>query len=76
MLIIIKGKPTHGKRRSEIEKNLAKEGWGTSLTPEQLDKCDYLERKAKEKYGLTKSHMRTLNIDKVGKRTIRWLDKK
>lgn len=76
MHIIIRGKANYGKRRSEIEKNLAKEGWGTSLTSEQIDKCAYLERKAKEKYGLEKSHMRTLNIDKVGKKPIPWLDKK
>ena len=76
MLIIIKGKSNHGKRRSEIEKNLAKEGWGTSLDAEQLDKCDFLERKAKEKYGLEKSHMRTTNINKVGKAYVHWLDKK
>jgi len=63
--IIIKWKPKHGKCRSEIEKNLRKEGWGSSLTEEQIDKCAYLERKAKEKYGLTESSMRTKNIDKV-----------
>lgn len=77
MHIIIRGKSGRfGKTRSEIEKNLAKEGWGTSLTQEQIEKCTYLEKKAKEKYGLEKSHMRTLNIDKVGKKPISWLDKK
>lgn len=76
MHIIIKGKTNYGKRRSEIEKNLAKEGWGTSLNEEQLDKCAYMEGKAKEKFGLTKSHMRTTNIDKVGKAYVHWLDKK
>jgi len=63
--IIIKWKPKHGKSRSEIEKNLRKEGWGSSLTTEQIDKCAYLERKAKEKYGLAESSMRTKHIDKV-----------
>jgi len=63
--IIIGWKPKHGKCRSEIEKNLRKEGWGSSLTEEQIDKCAYLEKKAKEKYGLTESSMRTKYIDKV-----------
>jgi len=63
--VIIKWKPKHGKCRSEIEKNLRKEGWGSSLTLEQIDKCAYLERKAKEEHGLTESAMRTTNINKV-----------
>lgn len=63
--IIIKWKPTHGKCRSEIEKNLRKEGWGSSLTEEQIDKCAYLERKAKKEHGLTESAMRTTNINRV-----------
>lgn len=45
VLIIIKGKHSLGKRRSEVETNLRKE-WGTSsLSPEQIDKCEHLERK-------------------------------
>ena len=63
--IIIKWKPKSGKCRSEVEKNLIKEGWGGSLTEGQIDKCAYLERKAKERYGLKESTMRTKNIDKV-----------
>lgn len=63
--VIIKWEPKHGKSRSEIEKNLRKEGWGSSLTEEQIDKCAHLEKKAKEKHGLTESTMRTTNIDKV-----------
>ncbi len=63
--VIIKWKPTHGKTRSEVEKNLRKEGWGSSLTEEQIDKCEHLEKKAKDKFGLTESSMRTTNINKV-----------
>jgi len=63
--VIIKWKPKHGKSRSEIERNLRKEGWGSSLTEAQIDKCAYLERQAKEEHGLTESSMRTKNIDKV-----------
>lgn len=76
MDFIIKWKPKHGNRRSVIERNLAKEGWGTSLDGEQLEKCAYMENKAKEKFGLEKSHMRTTNINKVGKGYVHWLDKK
>ena len=66
--VIIKWKPKHGKTRSEIERNMRKAGFGSSLTPEQIDKCAYLERKAKEKYGLTESSMRTININKIKSR--------
>ncbi len=65
--IIIGWKQKHGKTRSEIEKNMRKEGWGSSLTEEEIDKCEHLERKAKEKFGLTESSMRTTNINKVKK---------
>lgn len=63
--IIIKWKPKHGKCRSEVEKNMIKAGFGSSLTTEQIDKCAYLEREAKEKYGLTESSMRTKDINKM-----------
>lgn len=63
--IIIKWKSKHGKTRSEIEKNMIKAGFGSSLTAEQIDKCAYLERRAKEKHGLTESSMRTTNINRV-----------
>lgn len=63
--VIIKWKPTHGKSRSEIEKNMIKAGFGSSLTAEQIDKCAYLEREAKEKFGLTESSIRTKDINKL-----------
>lgn len=45
MLIIVKGKCRLGKTRSELETNLRKE-WGTAaLTPEQTDKCRFVEKK-------------------------------
>jgi len=50
MLIIIKGKTRIGKSRSEIETNLRKE-WGSSrLTPEQIDKCKFLEKRTGAKW--------------------------
>jgi hypothetical protein len=63
--IIIKWKPKHGKSRSEIETNLIKEGWGSSITPEEIDKCRFLERKIKDKHGADHSHIRTTAINRV-----------
>ncbi len=40
--------------------------WGEStLTPEQNDKCKYLERIVKEKYGANKSMFKQTHIDEV-----------
>ena len=63
--IIIKGKTTIGKIRSEQESNLRKEGWGHTLTDEQLDKCKYLERLVKEKWGAKKNFFKQKNIDLI-----------
>lgn len=63
-IIIRKGNP-HGKRRSEIEQELQKEGWGASLTEEQIDKARFLERKIKETHGADKSFIRKDLVDKV-----------
>lgn len=63
--IIIRWKPKHGKCRSEIETNLRKEGWGSSLTSEEIDKCKFVEKKIKDKYGTDKSHVRTTLINRV-----------
>jgi hypothetical protein len=45
MLIIIKGKQRLGKSRSELEHNLRKEWGSAALSPEQVDKCAFVERK-------------------------------
>jgi len=50
MLIIIKGKSRFGKSRSEIESNLRKEWGGANLTPEQIDKCKFLEKRTGAKW--------------------------
>lgn len=63
--IIIKGKTSMGKTRSEQEINIRKEGWGHSLTDEQLDRCKYLERLLKEKTGAKKNFLKQHNIDTV-----------
>lgn len=63
--IIIRKPDSFGKTRSEQEGNLRKEGWGKTLTDEQLDKCKFLERKLKEKYGVDKNFLKPGDIDKV-----------
>lgn len=62
--IIIRKPGFFGKGRSEQERNLRKEGMA-SLTDEQLDKCEYLERKVKEKHGAEKTYLKQFHIDKV-----------
>lgn len=52
--IIIKDKTKFGKTFSEIEFNLRKCGQ-KSMTDEQLARCKYLEKVAKNKYGLKDS---------------------
>ena len=61
MNIIIKDRSNQfGKTRSEQEKNLRSEGW-TTLSPEQIDKCKYLEKKS----GSKKSFFDQSRIDRV-----------
>lgn len=63
--IIIKGKTSIGKTRSEQESNLRKEGWGATLTDAQVDKCKYLEKLAKEKTGSKKNFFKQHHIELV-----------
>lgn len=64
-IIIRRGKSNLGKSRSEQEENLRKEGWGSTMEDEQLDKCKFLEKKIKEETGATKTHLKQHHIDKV-----------
>jgi len=64
MHIIIKGRNTLGKMRSEQEKNLRKE-WGRTMNDEQLNKLEYSERKIKEQTGADVNFARLTDIDKV-----------
>lgn len=41
-----------GKTRSEIEKNLQKEWGSSSLNGEQIEKCEYLEKKIGMNQGM------------------------
>jgi len=63
--IIIRKPASFGKTRSEQERNLRSEGWGHTLSDEQLDKCKFLERKTKEKLGADKIFFRPIDIDRV-----------
>jgi len=65
MDIIIKKSKPRGRTRSSIEKRLAKEWGSTGLTEEQIDKCEYLEREVKDKYGADKSMFKQHHVDKV-----------
>ena len=64
--IIIKNRPHRfGKTRSEHEQNIRKD-WGCkTLTDEQLDKCKFLERHAKDKLGAKCSYFDQSQIGKV-----------
>ena len=65
MHIIIKGKHDHfGKTRSEQETNM-REAWGSTMTDGQLDKLKFIERKIKDKTGMTKNFITGIDIDKV-----------
>lgn len=63
--IIIHKPDTFGKVRSEQEKNLRSEGWGKTLTGEQLDKCKFLEKGLKESLNSNKNYVDLVDIDKV-----------
>ena len=52
-----------GKTRSEQEVNLRKEGWGSTITDEQLDKAKFLEKK-KLDYS-KRNFLSPLELDKV-----------
>ena len=52
--IIIKGKTSIGKTRSEQESNLRKE-WGPTMHDGQLDKIRFVEKQAKELNGSTRN---------------------
>jgi len=64
MEIIIKGKVSMGKTRSEQETNIRKE-WGSTMNDGQLDKTKFLEKKAKQQLGMKQSFIKLTEVDKV-----------
>lgn len=49
-----------GKSRAEQEKNLRREGWGSTMTNEQLDKCKYLEKNLGNRHFFTQAEINRL----------------
>lgn len=64
LTIIVKSK-LKSRGRSDHDKMLRAEGWGGTMTEEQADKCEYLERKAKS-VGIDKTtFFRAEQIDSI-----------
>jgi len=61
--IIIKGKSTYGKTRSEQEENLRKDGF-KGMDDINLDRCKWMEKKSKEKTGSSKGFIDQASISK------------
>lgn len=65
LTIIVRSK-LKSKGRSDDHRMLRDEGWGgAGLTDEQADKCEFLERKAKESGVDRQTHFRADDINKV-----------
>ena len=64
MEIIIRGKNKYARSRGELEDNLRKEGKST-LSDEQHDKCKFIERKVKNKFGIKGCFLDLGQIDSV-----------
>lgn len=62
--IIIKGKTTYGKTRSEQESNLRKDGL-VSMDDTNYEKCKWLEKKIREKYGSEENYVRQNDLANV-----------
>lgn len=62
--IIIKGKTSIGKTRSEQEVNLRKE-WGPTMDDGMLSQLKHLEKKVEEKLGIKQSHIKLIDVNKV-----------
>ena len=45
-----------GIKRSELEKRLRGEGYGRSMTDEQLDRLKYMERRIEKETGMGNGH--------------------
>lgn len=64
LTIIVKNK-LKSRGRSDHEKTLRSEGWGKTMTDEQADKCEWLERKAKSEGIDKETSFRRNQIDSV-----------
>jgi len=64
LTIIVKNK-LKSRGRSDHDKMLRAEGWGGSMTEEQADKCEFLERKLKAAGVDKETCLRANQIDQV-----------
>jgi len=64
MHIIIRGKNSYGRTRSEQESNLRKEGL-VGMDDENYEKCKWLEKKIKDSHGSDSNFFRQTDISKV-----------
>jgi hypothetical protein len=62
--IIIKGRTKLGRTRSEQEKNLRKD-WGPTMSEGQLERTEYLERKAKKEWNSDDNFISQIDADRV-----------
>jgi hypothetical protein len=64
-LTIIVKNTLKSKGRSDYDRELRAEGWGGTMTPEQADKCEFLERKLKADGVDRETCLRVNQIDTV-----------
>ena len=64
LTIIVRNK-SKSRGRSDYEKLLKDEGWGGTMSEEQADKCEFLERMVKKEGVDRETHFRSHQIDKV-----------
>ena len=64
LTIIIRNK-LKSRGRSDHERMLRDSGWGATMSDEKLDKCEYLERKAKSEGIDRETSFRANQIDSV-----------
>lgn len=64
LTIIVRNK-LKSRGRSDYEKVLRSEGWGATMTDEQMDKCEYAERKLKAAGVDATTSLRASQIDSV-----------
>lgn len=65
MEIIIKKTTPRGQTRSSVDRRIEGEWGQRTMTDEQRDKSEFLERTVKEKYGADKSQFKQHHIDKI-----------
>ena len=63
--IIVRKSSPKGRTRSKIERELLKEWGSAGLDEEQIDKCEFLEREAKDQVGADKSFLKQRLIDSL-----------